>query len=60
MEVINEVLANFTICGMSHKKSIADTVSRTRERYKIYLQNGYGRAYLLECLITEMGKYILG
>jgi glycosyltransferase involved in cell wall biosynthesis len=55
--VCNRILANFTFGGISNKKSIKHAWSRFRERYKIYLDNGYSRWYIVECLLMETVKY---
>lgn len=58
--VIPRVLANFSMGGASNKKSLKLSVKRIKDRYGCYRDNGYGRWYLLECLIMEAGKFILG
>lgn len=60
IEILKEPLANFTIEGMSHKRSVWDAVERGNIRYKIYRNNGYSRFYLLECFCAEMLKLALG
>lgn len=58
--ILNEVLANFRMEGMSHTKSIRDAVKRGKARYKIYRNNGYSILYFFECVLAEVGKFILG
>ena len=58
--VLNEVLANFTMEGMSHKRNFGAAVSRGKCRYHIYRNNGYSRWYLLECIMIETAKMVLG
>lgn len=60
MEVLNEPLANFTIEGMSHRRSVHDAIERGSVRYKIYKNNGYSRWYLFECFLAEILKLVLG
>ena len=60
IEILNEILANFTTEGMSHKRSLCDVVNRIGIRYKIYKNNGYNRLYFIECFCTEIMKLILG
>lgn len=55
--VCNKILANFTFGGISNKKSIKHAWRRFRERYKIYLDNGYSRWYIFECILMETVKY---
>jgi len=57
--VLNEVLADFTMEGMSHKRSIGAAVRRGKCRYRIYRNNGYSRWYLLECIMIEAAKLLL-
>ncbi len=58
--VLNEVLANFTMEGMSHKRNFRAAVDRGKCRYRIYRNNGYSRWYLLECMMIETAKMLLG
>lgn len=58
--VLNEVLANFTMEGISHERNVRAAVARGRRRYHIYRNNGYSRWYLLECVMIETAKMILG
>lgn len=58
--VVNEVLADFTMDGISHKRSVKEAVKRIRIKYKIYRQNGYSPLYFFECFIVEAGKFIIG
>ncbi|WP_349666702.1 glycosyltransferase family 2 protein [Lacrimispora sp.] len=55
--VCNKVLANFTFGGISNRKNVKDAWSRFKERYKIYLDNGYSKWYIFECLLMETVKY---
>ncbi len=58
--VVNKVIADFRMNGVSHKRSIAAAVNSIKIKYGIYRQNGYSRLYLFECLIVEAGKLIIG
>lgn len=57
-EILNEVLANFRLGGISNNKSLISTLKDVKERYKIYRRNGYGKQYFFESLYVEIGKYI--
>lgn len=59
MVIANEVLANFTMGGVSNEKSIKKCISRGKARYRIYRNNGYSRFYWFECVLIEAVKYIL-
>lgn len=56
--VCNKILANFSFGGISNKKSIKASWGRFKERYKIYLDNGYSKWYIFECLLMEMVKFL--
>ena len=56
---LNEVLANFTMDGMSHDKKLSAAVARGKCRYRIYRNNGCGRLYMLECILIEAAKLLL-
>ncbi|MCR4684067.1 MAG: glycosyltransferase [Lachnospiraceae bacterium] len=58
--VIPEVLANFRMNGVSHSRSFFAAMERSRIKYGIYRQNGYSRAYLIECVGVELAKLIIG
>lgn len=60
IEILNEVLANFTMEGMSHKRNIKATIARGKWKYGIYRNNGCNRLYFIECFLTELVKFVLG
>lgn len=57
--VLNEVLANFRFGGVSNQKSLNKVFERMKERYHIYVDNGYSRWYLLECIVIEGVKLLI-
>ena len=57
--VLNETLANFTMEGISHERTLKAAAARGKCRYRIYRNNGYSRWYLLECVLIEGAKFIL-
>lgn len=60
IQVINRVLADFSMGGASNKRSLKLSVKRIKDRYGCYRDNGYSRLYLMECILMEVGKFILG
>ena len=58
--VLNQVLANFTLEGMSHDRHLRTAAARGRCRYRIYRNNGYSRWYIVECVMIEAAKLLLG
>ncbi len=56
--VINEVLADFTMGGVSSSIPVKEVPERINRRYRIYRQNGYSRFYFFECAAFEIIKYI--
>lgn len=59
--VVDKVLANFRMGGASNKKSFKAAKKRIRDRYQYcYRINGYSRWYLVECLLIEAVKMVLG
>lgn len=56
--VLNEVLANFRLGGVSNKKSWKKCRERIKLRNRIYKNNGC-KGYKLDNFITEFVKYIL-
>lgn len=57
--VLNEVIANFKMDGVSHERSIRKSMQRAKARYRIYRNNGFSRLYIFECLGIEAAKYML-
>jgi glycosyltransferase involved in cell wall biosynthesis len=57
--VLNEVLANFRMGGLSNEGGVKTALRKCRERYHIYRRNGYSRLYLFECIATEMAKLVV-
>lgn len=60
IEILHDVLADFTMEGISHEHKLSANISRGKARYRIYRNNGYSRWYFLECLFIETAKFILG
>ncbi len=58
--VVNKVLADFRMNGVSHSRSIRGALKSIGIKYRIYRQNGYSRLYIFECLAVEAGKLIIG
>ena len=59
--VVNEVLADFHMGGASNHKDLKASIERIRDRYRYcYRINGYSRWYMVECIVIEMAKFILG
>ena len=57
--VLNEVLANYRLGGMSNERGFSNAVKRVKTRYRIYRKNGYSRIYILECFLIEGAKFLL-
>lgn len=58
--VVNKVLANFRMNGVSHKRSLKLALKRAHIKYRIYRQNGYSPLYFAECYGVEFLKLIIG
>ena len=58
--VINKILANFRLGGVSNQKQINKIWERCKARYRIYRNHGFSRLYWFECLFMEFGKAIVG
>ncbi|MDY0277003.1 MAG: glycosyltransferase family 2 protein [Acholeplasma sp.] len=57
--IVEDVLANFSTNGVSHRKSIRDFRNRLVSRYKCYRQNNYSVLYSFESLAMEIIKLIM-
>ena len=59
IRIKNMVLANFTMGGVSNKKSIKNAIKRYKFRYWCYRNNVYSIFYFFECFLMEIVKFIL-
>ena len=57
--IMDKVLANFRTGGISNQKSWKACKKRIRERYRCYKENNYSPLYYLECIGTELVKFLL-
>ena len=57
--ILPEVLYDFSCGGMSTRKSFKEVFRRIHYRYEAYRANGCSRFYYIECVLMEIGKYIL-
>jgi len=57
--VLNEVLANFRMGGVSNERNLKNSIKRGKARYRIYRNNGYSRFYFFECLLMEVVKFLV-
>jgi len=57
--VVHKVLANYRLGGSSNQKQPKVVWERFLSKYHAYRDNGYSRLYLLECVLMEMGKWVL-
>ena len=58
---VDKVLADFVMGGASNRKDFKTAGKRIRDRYEYcYRINGYSKWYLIECVLIEMAKMILG
>lgn len=60
IRVLNHVLANYSLGGMSTKKSLKDVLKRAKMKYETYVRNGYSKLYLPYCVAVECVKYVFG
>lgn len=61
IETVDKVLADFSMGGVSNKKSLKASIKRIKDRYYwCYRVNGYSRFYLIECIMTEAVKMLFG
>ena len=61
IEVVNEVLANFTMGGAgNNEKEWSEVRKRIRMKSEIYRENGYFWFYTLDAAAIEIVKKLLG
>ncbi len=57
--ILNEVLANFSLGGVSNEKKLHKALERAKIRYAIYQKNGYSPFYFFESYGHELLKYLI-
>lgn len=57
--VLNEVLANYRLGGVSTKIVSKEIIPRIRRRYRVYRNNGFSRFYMVECVGIEIVKFLI-
>lgn len=57
--IVNKILANFMMGGASNEKTFKSMIKRLRFRYNVYRTNGYSPLCIFECVIMDVGKFIL-
>ena len=58
---VDKVLANFYMGGASNHKNLKAALKRISDRYQYcYRINGYSRWYIIECIVIEAAKLLLG
>ena len=60
VRVVNRVIANFRMNGRSHSRSFKTAMDSIKVKYDIYRRNGYSRVYIIETMLEEFGKLIIG
>ncbi len=59
--IVDKVLANFRMGGVSNRKDVKAAGKRIMDRYRYcYRINGYSRWYMIECVAMEAAKMICG
>ena len=56
---IRDVLVDFSVGGVSTKKSLRNALIKIKYRYSTYRDNGYSKLYFFECVFQELAKYCL-
>lgn len=58
IRVIDKVITNFVADGVSTNCDIKKVLERSKEKYKAYIHNGYGRIYFFEAYGWEVLKAV--
>lgn len=59
IKVLNEVLANYRLGGMSTVRNINENLKRAKMKYYTYRRNGMSRLYWVYCYGIEFVKYVM-
>lgn len=58
--VLDQVVANYSLGGMSTKRSFKNMRERIKMKYGTYRRHGFSRLYWFNCVIVEFAKFVLG
>ena len=58
--VLNQVIANYRLGGMSTKRSLKNMRKRIKMKYRTYRRYGFSRFYWFNCFFVELAKFVLG
>lgn len=58
IRVIDRVITNFVADGVSTNRDIKKVLERSKEKYKSYIHNGYGKIYFFEAYGWEVLKSV--
>jgi glycosyltransferase involved in cell wall biosynthesis len=58
IRVIDKVITNFVADGVSTNRDIKKVLERSKEKYKSYIHNGYGKIYFFESYGWEVLKAV--
>lgn len=53
------IVSNYRMGGVSNQKTLKKMMVRIKDRYHVYVKNGYSKLYLLESIWIELAKIIL-
>ena len=56
--ILNKIIANYTIGGMSTQKDLKKMCERINMKYQTYRKNDFSRLYWFYCVAVEFAKYI--
>ncbi len=59
LAITDKILTNYPTGGAGSVKSFKNTCRRIGKKYDVYRQNGYSKLYYAECVVQEIGKYLL-
>ena len=60
ISVLNQVIANYSLGGISTKPSFKNMRARIKMKYATYRRYGFSKLYWFNCFFVEFAKFILG
>lgn len=59
ISIVDAIVSNYTIGGVSNQKTVKKMLMRIKDRYNVYLRNGYSKLYIFESIGIELAKMVL-
>lgn len=59
ISILNDVIANYRLGGMSTQRNLKENLKRARMKYNTYRRNNMSKLYFFYCYLIELIKYVV-